>query len=153
MLRESKFKTFLWYSSVGLLVTIAVAVSLFRIYFSSVEEYREQLQTLAGDYLGQPVTIGKMDARVVGLSPTVILSDVSLLHQDGKQLLTRFDAIDIALDPISSLRLLTPIIELTVSGANLEVTHKRDGTFAVRGLELGDPGEQGKDTGDAKQKQ
>ncbi len=136
MLRKSKFKTFLWYSSVGLLVTIAVAVSLFRVYFSSVEEYREQLAAMAGSYLGQPVTISGMDARVVGFSPTVILTDVSLLHKDGQQLLTRFDAIDIALDPIASLRNLGPIIELTVSGANLEVTRKRDGSFGVKGLEL-----------------
>ena len=86
MLRNSKFRTLLWYGGVGLLLIFAVAVSLFRIYFSSVEEYREQLQELAGDYLGQPVTINRMDARVVGLSPTVILLDVSLLHQDGEQL-------------------------------------------------------------------
>ncbi len=136
MLHKSKFKTFLWYSSVGLLVTIAVAVSLFRVYFSSVEEYRDQLAAMAGSYLGQPVTISGMDARVVGLSPTVILTDVSLLHKDGQQLLTRFDSIDIALDPIASLRNLRPIIELIVSGANLEVTRNRDGTFGVKGLEL-----------------
>ncbi|MDH5784804.1 MAG: DUF3971 domain-containing protein [Chromatiales bacterium] len=136
MLRKSRLKTFLWYSGAGLLVTVAVAVSLFRVYISSVEEYREQLQTLAGSYLGQPVLIGKMDAKVVGFSPTIVLSDVSLLHKDGKQLLTRFDAIDIALAPIASLRNFDPIIELIVSGANLEITYRRDGTFAVRGLEL-----------------
>lgn len=136
MRRESKFKTFLWYSSVGLLVIFAVAVSLFRLYFSSVEEYRGQLEKMAGDYLGQPVTIGKMDARVVGFSPTVILSDVSLLQKDGKQLLTRFDAIDITLDAVASLGNFAPIIELTISGANLEVSRNPDGTFGVQGLEL-----------------
>lgn len=140
MLRESKLKTFFWYSSVGLLVTIAVAVSLFRIYFSSVEAYREQLQSLAGEYLGQPVTISSMDARVIGISPTVILGDVSLLHKDGEQLLTRFDSIDIALDPIASLRHLKPIIELTVSGANLEISRNQDGSFGVQGLELAESG-------------
>ncbi len=136
MLHNSRFRTFVWYSGVGLLVLLAVAVSLFRLAFSSVEEYRTQLETLAGGYLGQPVTISGINAKVVGISPTVILTDVDLLHKESTELLTRFAAIDIALDPIASLRNLRPIIELTISGANLEVTRHRDGSFGVQGLEL-----------------
>lgn len=136
MLHNSRLKTFVWYSGVGLLVLLAVAVTLFRLIFSSVEEYRTQLETLAGNYLGQPVTISGIDARVSGISPTVILTDVALLHKESTQRLTRFDAINIALDPIASLRHFSPIIELTLSGANLEVTRNRDGSFGVQGLEL-----------------
>ncbi|MEN8168793.1 MAG: DUF3971 domain-containing protein [Pseudomonadota bacterium] len=139
MLRNSKFKTFVWYTGVGLLVLFAVAVSLFRIYFSSVEEYRVQLETIAGSYIGQPVSISGMDARVVGISPTVIFSDVALLQKGGESLLTRFDAISISLDLVASLRNVAPIIELTVSGANLEVTRHLDGHFDVKGLELSVP--------------
>ena len=119
MLRNSKFKTFVWYTSVGLLVLFAVVATLFRLTFSSVEGYRAQLETMAGNYLGQPVTISGMDARVVGISPTVILSDVALLQKSDEAQLARFDAVSITLDPIASLRNLSPIIELTVSGANL----------------------------------
>ena len=136
MLHNSRLKTFVWYSGVGLLVLLAVAVTVFRLAFSSVEEYRAQLETLAGSYLGQPVTISGIDARVAGISPTVILTDVALLHKDSSQPLTRFAAIDIALDPIASLRHFSPIIELTISGAKLEVTRHRDGSFGVQGLEL-----------------
>ncbi len=150
MLHNSRVKTFVWYSGVGLLVLLAVTATLIRLTFSSVEEYRTQLETLAGNYLGQPVTISGIDARVAGISPTVILTDVSLLHKNSTQLLTRFDAIAIALDPIASLRNLSPIVELTISGANLEVTQNRDGSFGVQGLELAaaEAGtDEGEDTG------
>ncbi len=136
MLHNSRLKTFVWYSSVGLLVLFAVAVSLFRLYFSSVEEYRAQLEAMAGSYLGQPVTISGIDARVVGISPTVILSNVALMHKGGEALLSRFDAVSISLDPVASLRNGRPIIELVVSGANLEVTRNLDGSLGVQGLEL-----------------
>jgi uncharacterized protein (TIGR02099 family) len=154
MLRNSKFKTFVWYTSVGLLVFFAVAVTLFRLLFTSVAEYREQLEIIAGSYLGQPVTISGIDARVDGLSPSVILRGVSLLHKGGEALLTRFDSVSISLDPVASLRSISPIIELTVSGANLEVTRNLDGTFGVKGLELpgrtkeGQPEQQQEDGGE-----
>ena len=113
MLHNSRFKTFVWYSGVGLLVLLAVAVTVFRLAFSSVEEYRAQLETLAGNYLGQPVTISGINARVAGISPTVVLSDVALLHKDSSQPLTRFAAIDIALDPIMNpwdIAALVPVV-------------------------------------------
>jgi uncharacterized protein (TIGR02099 family) len=136
MLRNSKLKTFVWYSGVGLLLLFAVAATLLRLYFSSLGEYRAQLETMAGNYLGQPVTISGMDARIVGIAPTVILTDVSLLQSEGESVLTRFSAVSISLDPVASLRNRSPIIELTVSGANLEVTRYLDGTLGVKGLAL-----------------
>jgi uncharacterized protein (TIGR02099 family) len=136
MLHISRLKTLVWYGGVGLLLLLAVAATLFRLYFSSVGEYRAQLEELAGDYLGQPVTISGMDTRVVGISPTVILRDVALLQQGDEALLTRFDSVSIALDPIASLRHGSPIIELAVSGADLEVTRYLDGTFGVKGVVL-----------------
>ncbi|MCW8919742.1 MAG: DUF3971 domain-containing protein, partial [Gammaproteobacteria bacterium] len=132
----SRLKTILWYGGVGLLLLLAVAVSLFRLYFASVAEYRAQLEALAGGYLGQPVTISGMDARVVGISPTVILREVALLQRGDEALLTRFATVSIVLDPIASLRNGAPIIELVVSGADLEVTRYRDGTFGVEGVAL-----------------
>jgi uncharacterized protein (TIGR02099 family) len=136
MLRKSKFKTFIWYGVVGLLLLFAVAVTLLRLYFSSLGDYRAQLETMAGNYLGRPVTISGMDARIVGISPSVILTGVALLQDEGESVLTRFAAVSISLDPVASLRNRTPIIELAVSGANLEVTRYLDGTFGVKGLAL-----------------
>ena len=141
MLRKSKFKTVVWYSGVGLLVLFAIAVTLFRVFFSSVAEYRSRLEVIAEEYLGQPVTISGMDARVVGLSPTVVLTELTLLHKNRKEQLTRFDDVYVSLDPIGSLLSGSPIIELTVSGASLELTRHRDGTFGVQGLQLATAGD------------
>lgn len=141
MLHISRLKTFVWYGGVGLLLLLAVAVTLFRLSFSSLGEYRAQLEELAGGYLGQPVTISGMDARVDGISPTVILNGVVLLEETGEAPLTRFDSIAIVLDPIASLRHGGPIIELAVSGADLEVTRYLDGTLGVTGMVRQPPGE------------
>ncbi len=136
MLRKNRFRTFVWYSGASLLVLFAVIVTLFRLYIASADEYRVQLEAIAGLYLGQPVTISGMDARVVGISPTAILSDVVLIQKDGRGVLSRFDSVSISLKPLASLWQRTPIIALTVSGANLEITRKHDGTLGVEGLDL-----------------
>ncbi len=134
--RKNRLKTVLWYSSVSLLVLLAVIFSVARILFSTVDDYRARLEEAAGRQLGQPVTIAGLDARLSGISPTLILQDVALLQQGSRAQLTRFHSVSISLDPIASLRQAMPIIELAVGGANLELTHSLDGSFTIQGLEL-----------------
>ncbi|MFO7594286.1 MAG: DUF3971 domain-containing protein [Pseudomonadota bacterium] len=134
MRHVSRLKRFIWYSAVGLLVTLAVLVTVARLSISYVSDYRERFEQLAGEYLGQPVVIGSMDARLVGLKPSVLLHDVSLREKDSLRQMAEFSQINISLNPLSSLRHFSPIVDLTVSGANLVVIQKEDDTFSLQGV-------------------
>lgn len=132
----SRLKSFVWYATVALLVLLAVLVTVARLTIGSVSEYRDRLEQLAGKYLGQPVTISNMDARLVGLKPTILFEDVSLREDETREQLAHFNSIGIALNPLSSLRHLSPIIDLTINGANIVVIQNSDGTFRLQGVTL-----------------
>lgn len=136
MRHTSRLKNFIWYSLVGLLVTVAVLVSVVRLTIGAVSEYRQHLENMAGDYLGKPVAITSMDARLVGINPTVVLDDISLLDELTKEPLAHFSSIRIALNPVSSLRQLRPVIDLSIYGANMVVGLREDGTLQVQGVAI-----------------
>jgi len=136
MRHTSRLKTFLWYTSVTLLVTFAVLVSLVRLTIGSVSDYRHRLEETAGRYLGQPVTISSMDTRLLGFRPSVVLDNVSLLENETRERLAHFDQIAISLEPFSSLISLQPIIELSIHGANIVVGQNEDGSLRVQGVSL-----------------
>lgn len=136
MRRTSRLKNFIWYSLVSLLVTVAVLVSLVRLTIGSVSEYRQHLEDMAGNYLGKPVAIAEMDARLVGIKPTVVLDDISLLDEQSLEPLAHFSSIRIALNPIASLRQLRPVIDLSIYGANIVMGLRGDGTLQVQGVAL-----------------
>lgn len=136
MRRTSRLKNFIWYSLVTLLVTVAVLVSVVRLTIGSVSEYRQHLEDMAGRYLGKPVAIAEMDARLVGINPTVVLDDISLLDEQSFEPLAHFSSIRISLNPVSSLRQLRPVVDLSIYGANIVVGFRDDGTLQVQGVTL-----------------
>lgn len=136
MRHTSRLKTFIWYSSVTLLVTFAVLVTVVRLTIGSVSDYRTRLEEVAGRYLGQPVTISSMDTRLVGFRPSVLLNNVSLLEKGTRERLAHFDQIAISLEPFSSLISLQPIIELSIHGANIVVGLNENGSLRVQGVSL-----------------
>jgi len=136
MRHTSRLKTFIWYTSVTLLVSFAVLVSLVRLTIGSASEFRDRLEQTAGLYLGQPVTIRGMDTRLVGLRPSVVLDDVSLLEKGTRERLAHFEQIALSLDPFSSLSQLQPVVDLSIRGANLVVGLSENGSLRVQGVSL-----------------
>ncbi len=136
MRHTSRLKNFIWYSVVTILVTVAILVSVIRLTIGSVSEYRQHLEDMAGRYLGKPVAIAEMDARLVGIKPTVVFDDISLLDERSLEPLAHFSSIRIALNPVSSLRQLRPVIDLSIYGANIVVGLRDDGTLQVQGVTL-----------------
>lgn len=140
MRHTSRLKNFIWYSVVTLLVTVAVLVSVVRLSIGAVSDYRQHLEDMAGRYLGKPVAIATMDARLVGIKPTVVLNDIALLDEQSLEPLAHFSSIRIALNPVSSLRQLQPVVDLSIYGANIVVGLRDDGTLQVQGVTLSQEG-------------
>lgn len=136
MRHTSRLKSIAWYGTAVLLVVLAVFVSVARLLMGTASDYRARVEELAGQYLGQPVTINSMDARLSGIKPTLLFQDVSLREASGKEQLAHFDQIGIALNPLSSLRLLQPVIDLTIHGANIMIIQQENGDFRLQGVTL-----------------
>ncbi len=124
-----------WYLTAAVVILGAVLLTLTRVLLPSLESYRSKVEQVASEAIGQPVRIKTLNARLFGLSPTVVLEDVRLLDRKGKQTVARFGEARIGLDLLASLRERQPVAaELTVVGADLTVLRRRDGSVRVEGL-------------------
>ncbi len=129
--------TSLWYAFVVLVVTVAVGLTVARLVVPEVGTYRARVEASVSASLGQPVRIGGLDARLVGLHPTLILKDVQLLARQSHAPLVRFAELRLELASLASIRArrLVPA-GLTVKGARLSVVRSAEGSLSVRGLHM-----------------
>ena len=134
---------FFWYSLVGLILSIAVVISILRVFPPDVEVYRERVEQLASTVIETSVRIGSMDARIAGFTPQVIFNDVILLDAKGEQEIVRFEKASLGIDLLRSIlsKKLIPD-SFTIHGVNLSIIRQQDGTFIIRGLDFAKVGQQ-----------
>ena len=113
---------FFWYSLVGLILSIAVVISILRVFPPDVEVYRERVEQLASTVIETSVRIGSMDARIAGFTPQVIFNDVILLDAKGEQEIVRFEKASLGIDLLRSIlsKKLIPD-SFTIHGVNLSI--------------------------------
>ncbi len=99
---QKTFRIFLW-SMASVVVLLAVALSAARLLLPAMSEYRTQIELLVTSTVGQPVSIGSLDASWHGLSPVLELHDVLIQtpHLPGGHL--SLDKIQVALDVAASV--------------------------------------------------
>ena len=92
-----------FWGAAAVLLLLAVALSGARLLLPSMSEYRAQVEGLATNYLGQPVSIGSLDAAWRGLSPVLALKDVVIdtPYLSGGRLVV--NEVQVALDITASL--------------------------------------------------
>jgi uncharacterized protein (TIGR02099 family) len=126
-----------WYTVAGLIISLAIAISLVRIFIPDVKVYRTQIEHVASTFLGQEVHIKSMDARLSGITPMIIFRDVRLLDDTGKREIMRFSEARLGLDLWRSLsnRKIIPK-NFTVYGVSLGITRRKDRTLVLQGLNM-----------------
>ena len=124
--------------SIGILaVTAAVLLSLARVLISDVKAYHFDIEQLASTFLEHPVKIESMDARFVGLTPTLIFNQVRLLDKTGKFELVSFKQAELGIAIWSSLQAekLVPA-QMVIEDINLAVTRQRNGNIQIQGMDI-----------------
>ena len=111
-----------WWTVAGVIVTLAVALSVVRLLLPGMSEYREQIEEVAANVFKRPVSIGSLDAAWHMFSPVLKLNKVVVTDPQlpGGQLV--IDEVEVALDLVDSLlqrRLLTAGVK--VIGTRLEL--------------------------------
>jgi uncharacterized protein (TIGR02099 family) len=132
-----RLRRLLGYGVAAVLVLAALMLTGVRLVLPHASGYRAQVEAWVGGYLGHPVRIEGLDARLLVLSPTLILDGVALVEPGGSRELARFASIHVGIDPIASLRGAQLVMsELTVVGARLAVERRSNGELVVEGLSL-----------------
>ena len=132
-----KLKSVVGYSIAIVVIVAALGVSGLRFILTTANLYQEEVEELASSLLEQPVKIGRMDARLSGLVPTIIFHNVELLSKTTKKSLFSLSRIDIGLsvEDLVLRQKITPA-QLTIRGVNLHVTRTVEGNYKVKGVDL-----------------
>lgn len=126
-----------WYTLAGLIIALAIAISLVRIFIPDVKLYRTQIENVASTFLAQEVRIESMDARLAGVTPLIIFKGVRMLDESGKREIIQFEEARLGLDWWHSLKERKVIPKsLTLYGVKLGITRRKDRTLVLQGLNV-----------------
>lgn len=132
-----KLKAVVGYSIATVVIIIALAVSGLRLMLSTANVYQHEVEQFASSLFEQPVKIGRMDARLSGLMPTLIFHNIELLSTKTSKPLFSLARADVGIDfkDLVFKQKITPA-QLTISGMNLFVTRTVEGRFNIKGIDL-----------------
>jgi len=130
----SRFAVFL---GLALLVTLAAGSATVRfVLVPKAADYRQELQRLASEALGQPVTIGELAASVAGFYPQLVLKEITVAAKAGPPL--HFGRLTLELDPWRSLMGGAPVLAgVGLSQGAVTLQQEAGGGWSVVGLEGG----------------
>lgn len=126
----------LWWLVTLALLLLAVYVVLARQAMTLVPELRHQLETLAGERLGAPVTIGSLRGYLDGVVPVFVLQDLEVAAPDADDAPLTLQHVELAIDVGASIwsRSLR-LRQLWVRGLDLHLVRDGEGSIRLRGLE------------------
>lgn len=132
-----RLKSIVGYSIAIVVIVVALAVSGLRFVLTTADVYQDEVEQLASSILEQPVKIGRMDAKLSGLIPTLIFHNVQIISEQTNKPLFSLTRIDVGLSFTELLwhQKITPA-QLTVRGMNLHITRTVEGSFKVRGFDI-----------------
>ena len=88
---------FLAYAAGGVLILLAIAVGLFRLFLPRLPEYQEDIKSWASAAIGVNVEFSGMDARWGLSGPEIEFYDAELLAPDGMRRIVAAEEVDIGL--------------------------------------------------------
>lgn len=130
-------KTFDWivFCLALLIVFMAIALSLARLFLPHLTRYQPQVQQWASQAIHQPVQIGRMDAAWRGLEPELKFSQVAILSADGSKILLKVNELGVGIDLVKSL-FKWKIVPgwVVISGANVTLNQDVSGKITLNGI-------------------
>ena len=128
---------YFWTLIVTLLILAAVLFTVIRLTLPYANAYRVEVEQALTKTLGQKVTVGGMTAELIGVRPSLVLTDVTVFGPAGKRELFRFDSLSVGFSISKSLMEKKTIpVSLTVKGTRLDIERDASGKFRINGLPL-----------------
>ncbi len=130
---------FLAYTAAGVVILLAIAVGLFRLFLPRLPEYQEDIKDWASAAIGMQVEFSGMDARWGLSGPELEFYDTELIRTDTQ---TRLIAAEEVRVSVALTRLLLEgervIDRIVVSETSLEVRQLEGGGWWAQGAPLDD---------------
>jgi uncharacterized protein (TIGR02099 family) len=130
---------YLAYAAAGVVILLAVAVGLFRLFLPRLPEYQDEIKAWASDAIGMHVEFSGMDARWGLSGPQLEFYDAELSRGApmSRVIAAEQVSIGVALTRLIADRTLV-VNRVVVRGTNLEVRQLPNGEWWVQGIALKD---------------
>ena len=120
-----------------LLLLASLLVVAARVWFPGADRYKAQLESYLCELTDQNVSIGQLETRFHGLTPSFTAKNVVLREQDQAQPSLMLAAVDADIDLLALLRGKPRVKRLVVESPSLIVQRLPDGRFVVGGVGVG----------------
>ncbi|KJV06792.1 YhdP family phospholipid transporter, partial [Methylocucumis oryzae] len=118
------------------LVLTALGLTGARIILSALPHYQTELTDFASQTLGAPVSINRITTGFRGLTPEILIDNISLTDAHTTTTAIKLDDVHISVDLFALVRrqALMPALGLTIKGIKLTLERSADGSIHVHGL-------------------
>lgn len=143
-----RYRSFLRVLFIGFFVFYLILASFFLgiryLVLPNVSAYKTEIEKLASESIGRPVTFSRIDASWYGLQPKIDLENVRIADSDGNEVV-RLENVSAIVSwwslPLMDVRLAS----LQIDRPDITVMRDKEGFFHVAGM-LVDPGIQDKNS-------
>ena len=125
-----------WAATLGLVILFGIVVAATRLTLPLAADYRGEIEQLLSEGSDLDVRIGGLAARLNGLDPELVLSDVAIGDPDNDAARLQLEQVHIEFDFLESL--MTGRLSMgdaSLVGARLAFTRLPDGSLSLTGLE------------------
>ena len=125
---------FLAYLAGSIVILLAIAVGLFRLFLPRLPEYQDDIKGWASAAIGMSVEFSGMDARWGLRGPEVEFYDAELITQDSLARVVSAEQVSVGIALSNLLFDRQAVVDrVVVRDTTLEVRQLADGTWAVQG--------------------
>ena len=122
------------YSAAALVILLAVAVGLFRLFLPRLPEYQEEIKGWASNAIGMEVEFSGMNARWGLSGPELEFYDTELIRPDNKQRAIAADVVSIGISVNSLIFDRAFVVDrVVIRDTSLEVRQLESGGWSIQG--------------------
>ncbi len=125
------------YTAAGVVILLAVAVGLFRLFLPRLPEYQDELKAWASEAIGMEVQFSGMDARWGLRGPELYFFDAELIRPTDATRLLAAEEVSVGVAALRLLRDRTVVVDrIGISNTALDVRQRDDGSWWLQGAPL-----------------
>ena len=127
------------YSAAAIVILLAIAVGLFRLFLPRLPEYQEEIKTWASNAIGMHVEFSGMDARWGLSGPELEFYDTELLRPDNNRRAIAAEVVSVGISLTNLIFDRSFVVDrLVISDTAIEVRQLEDGGWWIQGTEPGE---------------
>lgn len=130
---------FLAYASAALVILLAIAVGLFRLFLPRLPEYQEEIKSWASDAIGMEVEFSGMDARWGLSGPELEFFETELIRPDNRKRAIAAEVVSIGISLNSLLFDRDFVVDrVVIRDTSIEVRQLENGGWWIQGTAVDD---------------